>query len=41
MFGGKLNIQINVKILKFIGMPYLFGYVCLYYSESTSTGYTR
>lgn len=41
MFEQKLKIQINVKIFKFIEMPYSFGYVCLYYLESILTGYTR
>lgn len=39
MFEQKLKIQINVKIFKFLEMPYLFGYV--YYLESILTGYTR
>ena len=41
MFEQKLKIQINVKIFRFIEMPYSFGYVCLYYLESILTGYTR
>ena len=41
MFEQKLKMQINVKIFKFIEMPYSFGYVCLYYLESILTGYTR